>query len=123
MDLPTINVFISLAPSSEVFELIKSDHADLASPCPILQQNGHVRGPNGPREGLAHHPNSNLVCRTAPMRMICSRLWHCRAAHPEILEPVRDAGEAAAEVARGCELCFDRLPRAVGSSQSAGSIG
>jgi hypothetical protein len=34
---------------------------------------------------------------------------------PELLETARDASKATAEVACGCELCFDRLPRAVGS--------
>ena len=43
------------------------------------------------------------------------KLWRGRGACPEILETVRDASKAAAEVASGCELCFDRLPRAVDS--------
>ena len=38
-----------------------------------------------------------------------------RAAYPEVLETARDASKSAAEVAGGCELSLDRLPRAVGS--------
>ena len=49
----------------------------------------------------------------------------CRggSAYPEVLEAVRDASKAAAKVASGRQLGFDRLPRAVGSGEGAGSIG
>src|SRR6516165_6271722 len=64
-------------------------------------------------------------CHRAQPR-ICA-LKFCRpklcGAYPEVLETARDASKAAAEIASGCELCFDRLPRAVGSSWGAGSIG
>ena len=45
------------------------------------------------------------------------------SACPEVLQAVRDAGNAAAKVASGREFSFDRLPRAVRSGQRAGSIG
>ena len=40
-----------------------------------------------------------------------------------MLETARDASKATAEVACGCELCFNRLSQAVGSGEGAGSIG
>src|SRR5262245_46649782 len=49
--------------------------------------------------------------------------WRSRAAYPKVLETARNTSKAAAEVARCCEFCFDRPPRAVGSGQRAGSIG
>jgi hypothetical protein len=42
-------------------------------------------------------------------------LWRGRATYPEVLETARDASKATPEVACRCELCFDRLPRAVRS--------
>jgi ribosome modulation factor len=51
------------------------------------------------------------------------KLGGCRAACLEALETARDAGKVAAEVACGCELCIDRLTRAVSSGQGTGSIG
>jgi hypothetical protein len=41
----------------------------------------------------------------------------------EVFETTRDARKATAEVACGCEFCFDGLSRAVGSGQGAGSVG
>src|ERR1700745_2315526 len=52
-----------------------------------------------------------------------TNLWRGCATCPEVLEAVRDASKAAAEVASGRQLSFDRLPRAVGSGEGAGSIG
>src|SRR5215831_11570129 len=49
-------------------------------------------------------------------------LWRGSAAYPEVLETARDASKAAAEIAGGYELCFDRLPRAVCSGEGGGSI-
>ncbi len=43
------------------------------------------------------------------------KLWRGCTTYPEVLQTARDASKATAEVACGCELCFDRLPRAVGS--------
>jgi hypothetical protein len=43
------------------------------------------------------------------------KLWRGCTTYPEVLETARDASKATAEVACGCELRFDRLPRAVGS--------
>src|SRR2546430_10797769 len=42
------------------------------------------------------------------------KLWRGCTTYPEVLETARDASKATAEVACGRELCFDRLPRAVG---------
>jgi DNA-binding transcriptional LysR family regulator len=42
-------------------------------------------------------------------------LSRAKPAFEELLETTRDASKAAAAVASGCEFCFDRLPRAVGS--------
>src|SRR5262249_55330827 len=51
------------------------------------------------------------------------KLWRGRTTHPEVLATAGDASKATAGVACGCELCFDRLPRAVGSGEGAGSVG
>src|SRR6185437_10440221 len=52
-------------------------------------------------------------------------LWRgCRnMSCPEMLETAGNASKATAEVACGCELRFDRLSRAVGSGEGAGSVG
>src|SRR6476619_4662814 len=50
-------------------------------------------------------------------------LWRGCVTCPEMLETAGNASKATAEVACGCELCFDRLPRAVGSGQGARSVG
>ena len=43
------------------------------------------------------------------------KLRRGRTTCPEVLETARNPGKATAEVACCCELCLDRLPRAVGS--------
>jgi hypothetical protein len=43
------------------------------------------------------------------------KLWRGRTTYSEVFETARDTSKATAKVARGCELCFDRLSRAVGS--------
>src|SRR4029077_15337665 len=52
-----------------------------------------------------------------------AKLWRGCTTWPQVLETARDASKTTAEVACGCELCFDRLPRAVGSGQGARSVG
>jgi hypothetical protein len=51
------------------------------------------------------------------------KLWRGRTTYPEVFETARDASKATAKVACGCKLCFNRLSRAVGSGQGAGSVG
>src|SRR6478672_4542552 len=52
-----------------------------------------------------------------------SKLWRGRTTFPEVFETARDASKATAEVVCGCELCIDRLSRAVGSGEGAGPVG
>src|SRR5262249_56354461 len=51
------------------------------------------------------------------------KLWRGCTTYPEVLQTARDASKATAEVACGCELCFDRLPRTIGSAGVAGPEG
>src|SRR5260221_13123078 len=73
-------------------------------------------------------PSSNVLNRTFSAELQSSRRSHRKPGQrgqdaarqsllrdPEVLETARDASKATAEVACGCELCFERLPRAVGS--------
>src|SRR3982074_548988 len=81
-------------------------------------------------------PLTPLIRRTAVsavLRWYCHSTWPSRVTQPfltttlmcseeigllrdpEVLETARDARKATAEVACGCEFCFDRLPRAVSS--------
>ena len=68
---------------------------------------GAVRGFGGAVDGA----DRNLVMVWCVSHRRLALPWR-----PEVLETVRDASKAATEIVGGCEFCFDRLPRAVGSS-------
>src|SRR6202040_2896056 len=84
-------------------------------------------------------PNSTLTKQVPPARVFATspatrgsvtisrspshKLWRGRTFCSEVSQTARDASKATAEVACSCELCFDRLSRAVRSGYGAGSVG
>ena len=75
------------------------------------------------RAASGHAAAAPLLSVMNSRRFIRPKLWRGHTTYPEVLETARDASKATAEVACGCELCFDRLSRAVGSGEGARSVG
>ena len=80
----------------------------------LCHKRTHAVGP------AAHPAREAQVLATS---ILMPALWRGRTTYLEVFETTRDASKATAEVACGCDLCFDRLSRAVGSGQGAGSVG
>jgi hypothetical protein len=80
-----------------------------------------ARSTSGRGSGVVGY-NVQVAVQVAGVAMV-PKLWRGRATCTEVFKTARDASKATAEVACGCQLDLDRLSRAVGSGQGAGSVG